>query len=195
MAFYNAKFSGTVTAMFERRKAAWSAQKTVGAKLTVPPELAWWYFQEFGTAGQNVTGEQASETYEIHPLPGNLAAHQSNNPSQLVFMLGGELVTRGAVLHHPGVRSAGFVRKAQPIFNQTIHEKLREALNAGAHEDPTKIENVVLQSMQLIKDEIVDSMAVQLGHFSDGDDPQYGRLKGQKPEDVFKANALIDKVE
>ena len=75
--------------MFSRRRAAWSGQNTIGAVLTVPPELAWWYYQEFGTAGKNITGEQGADTYEIHPLPGNLAAEKSNNPSQLVFMIGG----------------------------------------------------------------------------------------------------------
>ncbi len=177
--------------MFARRRAAWSGQNTIGAVLTVPPELAWWYYQEFGTAGLGVPG---GAEYPIYPRPGNLAAMNSNNQSQLVFMLGGELVNRAAVLHHPGVRAAGFVRKARPIFNDAVHAKLVAALKAGAHEDPTEIEKVVLHSMQLVKDEIVASMKTQLGHYSDGDDPAYGRLEGQKPEDVFKTNALVDKI-
>lgn len=183
--FLKVKFSGAVSRALQSRHAKWSQRKAMGARVVVPPELAWWYYQEFGTAGKNESGEANSSTYTIEPVKGN----------KLTFMWEGVLTDFGIVENHPGVRPAGFVRKALPTIQQEIHRKLGEVLRKDSVDSPEALQSALLHSMQFAKEEITTSMAAQLGHFQDGDDPAFGKLEGRQPEDVFRANATIEKIE
>ncbi len=184
--FLRVKFSGAVSKALQSRYAKWSQHKAMGARVVVPPALAWWYYQEFGTAGP----------YTIAAKDTTYSVNNESNPHQLVFFSknAGGLVTRGKVLH-PGLKPAAFVRKALPTIEQEIQRRISQVLRAKSVDSPEDIQAAVLHSVQFAKEEITTSMAAQLGHFQDGDDPAFGKLEGRRPEDVFRENATVEKIE
>jgi hypothetical protein len=197
MAFLNVKFSGTVTKMLAARSEKWAPKNTLGAVLTVPESLAWWRYQEFGTAGKNEAGDQKGATYVIRSKGVSYNVNNESNPHQLIFwsQLLGSLINRGAVVH-PGVRPAAFVRKVLPEIQDQMCKTVRDALRKGALDRPDDMVQAALHSVQLAKNDIVTSMAVHLGNYVDDDEhPEFGKLAGVKPEVVFEANATVEKIE
>lgn len=161
-----AKFSGTVSAMFARRRAAFSSQESAGHVLTVPPTLAWWYYQEWGTVGP----------YTIRP----------KTATQIVFFGSkkGELIHRLAVTH-PGVAPKGFVRKVMPEVVNVAKKNFRKALSNKGLDNPALLIASTKESMDVAKVLVTDSIGLHLGKYQDNDDPLYGRLKGERAEVIF----------
>ena len=196
MSFLKVRFSGNVAARLKQRIIAWTPNK-VGAILTVPEHLAWWRYQEFGTASRNEAGDAAQPRYTIKPIGESYNVNNESNPHQLIFWHQGlgKVVNFGSVTH-PGVKAAGFVRKALPEIQSQMVGHIRKSLRNKGIDKPAVMQEAVLHSVQRAKDQIVESMATHLGHYSDSDPhPEYGKLKGQKPEDAFFDAATVNKIE
>src|SRR4051812_5802065 len=87
----------------QKRRNSFS-KRTVSGVLTVPPEMKWWMWLEFGTHGP----------YPIEP----------HHPPEALrwFDPSGNAVVRERVMH-PGIRPRAFVRKALPtIASLTIRD-------------------------------------------------------------------------
>jgi hypothetical protein len=169
------KFTGARFADEIRRRREAITGRTLSARIRVPEELIWWYWQEFGTATRATDSERTAP----YPIPGE------DSTSKGVAFEGrdGGLVIRHRVWH-PGVYPRAFVRMVideivagawQDIADDLVHGRLAEAHEA-----------LLSKSLTRAKELIVESMAQQLT----GTRPD-GKLGGASASEVFNTQAEI----
>lgn len=181
--------NGAFTRMINKRVAAWSGRPTVGATLHAPDSLAWWYWNEFGTATKATGPVKKHAAYKIRGTKGN----------PLVFW---DWRYEGVIVKdyvsHPGITPSHSVLLSQPEYQRNIQEGFKEALSNGGLDNPTVIQQSILHSVQFAKEAIGDTMNITL----QGNDTfhpegaisgpgQGGKLKGQSAGDVFKEQAVV----
>lgn len=152
-----------------KQKAAEMRGRNLSAAITVPEELKWWYYQEFGTVGP----------YTIAPRDGEML----KLPEKGDFPIFHKAVT------HPGVRAKHFIKKVEPEIQQMAAHKLAEALSSSGY-DPDAAHSALLQDvMPEVVNLISGSMETNLGHSRED-----GKLHGENPADAYRDGAeIVDK--
>lgn len=167
------------------------ARKAAGAKLaaavTVPDNLSWWYFQEFGTASRSELDSPHPEGYEIHPVNGKglrLPATEEH-PEELAVPYVGPPYTK----LHPGVAPKSFVRSILPEIQQSARLQIMQALIESGL-DPSAITDVLVDK---IMPDVIEQIAASMERSglaqrrADGE----GKLGDQAPADAFRNEAEI----
>jgi hypothetical protein len=177
------KLSGEIDRRLKQRLDAWSKNASIAASVRVPPELAWWYWNEFGTASKAEPGYGSGSSYEITVDTAPFLVYRGRE---------GNLIEAISV-SHPGIRPARNVRKALPELNDKIAFAIGNLIKEGGLDTPQQFHTEVQVLAGAAKQLIVEQMALNM----DGPDEetekdkQYGRLKGQKAADVFDQSAQV----
>jgi len=154
-----------------RRTAAQEAT-VIASRIVVPEALAWWYYQEFGTA------------------PHQIAPRDS---SQLVFPDGGRV---SHPVQHPGTKPTRSVTKVLDEIEKAAAEMVRKAFLAGALDDPSLLRTAIHEATEEAKRLIVASIAQDLPGSRGPTDPNYpkqsGKLEGRTAAEVFEEMATIE---
>jgi hypothetical protein len=171
------------------------SRKAAGAKasaaITVPDELSWWYFQEFGTASRMdpdaPSGTGSPEGYPIVPINGKALRLPiaAGHPTETIVAEVGPPHT----LMHPGVHPKSFVRSILPEIASTARVAAMQALGESAL-DATAVREVLLNEvMPKVVDMIAESMAASglAQRRTDGE----GKLGSESPSEAFKSAAQI----
>ncbi len=156
----------------------WSSSLSISFTIFVPPELAWWYYQEYGI----------NHPYEI------------SGPNGVAFTGDFGVIIRPNITHpenyvtHPGLQpthTVGVVNES--IMNGLLQAAVREAFLESNYE-VTGVTTYLENYMQAIKQEIVEQMAIDLPG-TRPPDPQFpiqsGKLRGRTAAEVFNENAVI----
>lgn len=150
----------------------------VGAKLTVPPELAWWYWMEYGTAPHVI--KPNSSKYLVFPGPnGKTFAEEVN---------------------HPGTKPLRIVETVYPEIKSEASRILAESFAKGALTNPELFRQAFMDAVQRAKVLIVESMAKTLQ--PNGPRPvdstypkQSGKLQGKLASNVFEEQSTVVEIE
>src|SRR6478752_1499987 len=126
---FNVKTNGAFGAHLQRRIEAWHGRK-IGARIRVPPELSWWYWQEFGTATRGDQPQASGHTYPIYPVNAKMLSWPGAS-GQRVFSHG--------VPAHPGIPPRRSVTKVLDDIRQETQEGVRAALREGGADHPDLI--------------------------------------------------------
>lgn len=203
---FTVSFTGNVTKILEARAAAWASKKVLAARLTVPPELAWWYWNEFGTAGETQPAEfNKVSQWSTGPITGPTGAPTSYkikasgiNALELVFRTGEGTLFRGEEVTHPGIRPSRNVQKALPMIQLRIMEGVRSTIKAGLLDNPTLILGTFKNSLEQAKTLITEQMQKNMGKPTgrppikeDSFDRDLGRLEGRPAHTVFAGAAVV----
>lgn len=166
--------TGDFNQKMQERVAKWQAVSgQIVAKIVVPDDLKFWYFQEFGTASR---GDAGGAAYSIDPIHANSLAFPGP---------GGEKVFAKHV-NHPGIPARHSVGKAMPQIEEDTAASITKALQSGAADDPSLLKVAVEQSTQNAKELIVQSMEQNIpGTRADG------KLLGRSAASVFDAEAQV----
>lgn len=126
--------------------------RTASARITVPEELIWWYFQEFGTASRATMGTSNPDGYEIVPIHGDFLKFPGKD---------GETVYSKAV-HHPGVYPRAFIRRILDDIVNAAMKDVGQALLANGYSFDAVAQALIDYSLPRAKEMIVQSMAEEL---------------------------------
>jgi hypothetical protein len=164
----------------QQKRQEWANAK-IAARIVVPPELSWWFYQEWGTAiggrsGQvDETGGASGHTYEI---PTGL--------THAVSFEGKEGPFTGYVLRHPGVSSRHFVTRTLPENLQIAAIKFVAAMDRSKWNVETVRASLLGETMPRVKENIVQMIEITLP----GHNPS-GKLGGETAASAFEASATI----
>jgi hypothetical protein len=173
----------------------------VSARIVVPEDMKWWFYQEFGTATHfdsatvevppsvqvsDIPATTSPEGYEIHPvnakairLPGFGAG-----PAQVVPFVGPPWTQV-----HPGVSPKAFIRKILSTVHAAATAQLAQGLIDGGYEIAGVRATLIDEVMPAIVDAIVESMDAEFTRISDRDTP--GKLNFASPGSAFHSAASI----
>lgn len=160
--------------------AEWSLYKDIAAKIVVPPEMIWWYWQEFGTAAF----AERSPSYPGYDVP------QNTDPTITLRFQGrdGKLVLTKHVFT-TGVPAKHMVTSIQNDIRVYAFTRIREVLKASNY-NPAGLEEALLTDIMVAaKDMITASFADNLSEHADR---QFGRLQGATAADEFAQSATIE---
>jgi hypothetical protein len=146
--------------------------------ITVPDDLSFWYFLEFGTAGrQDADAPAKSEhggSYEIKPKPDHKALHTA----------GGRFNFR---IEHPGVRPRLIYRGIRgELFEFISSLNLTRALIGGETALGLSLSETMTAVMAYAVNAMADRMETEAPGTREG-----GRLDGRSAGDTFRAEAKI----
>jgi hypothetical protein len=175
---FTPQVQGHFTKALEERLKRWREEKNVAARLTTPPDLKWWYYNEFGTATKNE--RSPGQEYTITPK-GN---------GQLIFPQDGEL-RHALQVDHPGVRASRSVTKVMPDIRELFRNWAKQALRNGGADNPKVVTDAVSDTAHKAKELIVESMSSNIPGLREMD-PAYGRLGGQHASEVFNDEAKVE---
>jgi hypothetical protein len=147
-------------------------------RVTVPDDLKWWYWLEFGTAGRQDADAPIksahSGSYEIKPTDGHKALRIGN---RFAFKV-----------EHPGIRPRLIYRGIRrELFEFIGTVNLAHALITGQTEDGLTL-NEAMHEVMLYA---VHAMGAQLDAAAPGT-REGGRLGGRSAGDVFREEAQIN---
>ena len=170
--------------------------RKMSARITVPADLDWWFYQEFGTATHF-----DEEAFEMPPGVTTLPLPNTHSPGGYIIPAAPGKTLRlpvtmhfpdaweGPAVNHPGVSPKAFIRRILPVIHKKSSEAVAMALVEGKY-DPGYVQQVLLtETLPEILVDITDSMALALHSSSDRDTP--GKLGSQSPADVFESSATI----
>lgn len=144
----------------------------MAARIVVPPDMAWWYYQEFGTTGP----------YPIDPKDPNRWLKLPPKGMNDIYW---------KHVEHPGVEPKLYITEIEQEILQVSADLLARGLIEGNYSSAYCAEVLNAQVMPTVRDMIAESMRNHLNASrEDG-----GQLKGQEPADVFIANATIVPIE
>ncbi len=168
----------------QKRAQEWSHVKKLAARIVVPPELQWWYWQEFGTAVRGDAGRASGKTYRI-PLSGYTTlkwpnAKSPNKPDGWRW--------QGPVEAHPGIYPQHFITNRLRLFLTIAAQHLNTVWRKAPMSLLAARDELRDKTMPVIKSHIVDAMRVQIpGTRTD----QWARLHWQTAGGVFDREAKI----
>jgi hypothetical protein len=172
------------------------AGRKASARITVPPDMDWWFYQEFGTATHfneekvempvgvaqiELPGTTAPSGYQITAKNGKLL----RLPITIEFPEAWE----GFSVHHPGVSPKAFIRRILPEIQKQSAEAMATALIESGYNITSVQEALMTEIMPAILADITNSMAEQLNAGTDRDSP--GKLGHADPASVFHSAASI----
>lgn len=159
-----------------RRRRAFGAR--ISGRITVPPELSWWYYQEFGTATLSEL-HPSKRWYRIDPVNAKvLSWPDPNEPGGRTFR---------EFTFHPGVRPRAIVRQVLSQIRNGAAQDLEASMLSGGFRPEIVKQRLLDKTMVEALKAIVRSMAVELP----GTRPDGGKLEGQSAADVFESGAQI----
>lgn len=178
-------FEGAFEKAIQKRINAWTKADAIGSKLTVPPEHGWWYWQEFGTAGQ---GNKGGASYQIpgpdHPEPFK------------ILVIDGEF-RRGPVRHF-GIRARRPIRDIMPQLVQMAKKSLRASFAEGSLDRPAVMKRSIRNILKETKKEIVKSFAERVPG-SRAINPEFpkqsGKLLGKTAAQVLNRVMKVEDLE
>jgi hypothetical protein len=168
---------GTFLKEMRARRRSFELRPVVAARISVPDDLRWWYWLEFGTAMRGEPGRASGHTYPIRPINGKLLVWQTEDGQE----------ARYAVEHHPGIAPRRIVRKALHDILMQAGKDLHLTLSSGPIRAPRLTAMLMGDTLPFAKGAIVQSMA-------DNTSPTV-RRKGRIPDSVasqeFQAKSVI----
>lgn len=172
----SAKFAGNFVSSMEDRLGKWSASPRIAFTIKVPPDLYFWYYQEYGVAPRTIVPREAT----MLAFPG----------------------AQGTVLMNqadwPGIQGTHTVGTVQETIPDLAREILPTIFSNGNY-DPSQItEAFMTEFMTRIKAEIVELMAQTIPGTrpANPEHPkQGGKLGGRTAAEVFDENATIEPTE
>jgi hypothetical protein len=173
---------GLFLQQLKKRQEAWSQAK-LSARITVPPELDWWYWNEFGTATKADPGRGSGHTYSIEPKDAKALAFPGAN---------GTVIT-ARVDAHPGIKPSRSVAESRAQIDELLKSIVGQAVAQYA-DNPQEIQRVLHTVAEQAVDIISDALSQNLNGVRNADPlfpNQMGKLHGQRPGDVFKQNASV----
>lgn len=172
------------------------AGRKMSARIVVPPDLDWWFYQEFGTATHFDTG-----SYALPPniteatLPSTTAPQGYTIPVRyggllrLPITVEFPIAWEGQSVHHPGVSPKAFIRSILPDIHQIAVDAVVGALVTNEY-SPDAVQDVLMQEvMPAIVTAITDSMSQVLGDAVERDTP--GKLGLTSPSAAFESAVTI----
>jgi hypothetical protein len=179
----------------------WMGRRLTG-RVSVPPEMQWWYYQEFGTATHLGSGNPGGTIDEgIHQQPVDASGHPegysiapklhnylswplASGGNYFDFIIG-DRGYRFFVPWHPGVEQKAFVRRVLiDIRIQAVDTLAFTMLKSGFDLESTR-SALINSVMPAVKETIANSMAESLGSRGDG------KLHGQDAATVFRTEASV----
>jgi hypothetical protein len=170
----------------KRRRASFTG-RSVSARIQVPPDLRFWYWLEFGTAGrQDPSAPMKSkwgDTYPIEPVRAQMLhwpnALAPNEPS------GGRFQFH---VDHPGIRPTLIVRDV--IANKEVWKTIGQGIgNAMLHEGfrlGVLKAQLLEGAMPYISEQIASNLERAAPHTRED-----GKLDGNKASDVWREEVEI----
>jgi hypothetical protein len=170
----NNEFNTTVSNLVSE----WGLYRMIAAKIIVPPEMIWWYWQEFGTA----LYAERSPSYPGYDVP-------SVPDISITLRFEGEdgrtILTKHVFT--TGVPAKHMVTSIHDAIRQYAFTRIREVIKATQY-NPAGLEQLLLEDiMPRVKDMIRDSFAENLHEHAGR---QFGRLP-IPPEEEFESKATI----
>jgi hypothetical protein len=163
--------------------------KPVSARLSVPPDLKWWYWQEYGTAISGEPGKASGRTYKIKPI--NYAYLKFPDPEGVYgshegLDKGDGYARRFFVKAHPGVKPTHMIRSVLDEIEQLAKFDIVSALVRGNYETEAVRQHLLSFTMEQVKSIIVRSISQNLlGYRPDG------RLGSKTAAQDFEQRAFI----
>jgi hypothetical protein len=155
--------------------------KRISAKITVPPEMLWWYWQEFGTASFAERGTTAPSGYEVP----SLANQVEGKYLYFVSRQDGAAHIRHSVFVL-GIPAKHMVTLSIPDIQKRVKEDTAIALKQGGYDFNYLRDYFISQTMPAIKEIIRQSFQDQLATTT----RETGRLDVTAAEE-FEAKAEI----
>lgn len=144
--------------------------------ITVPDDLNWWYFQEYGTGTRGESGKASGSSYDIVPTSGMYL--------KIPNALGGYVFVP-IVKDHPGINARYSVTKILPELQKYSDSKLREY---SILRNPSELETIIKDIADKAKELIIKSFEENLpGSREDG------KLEGKTAAQVFSERATVKK--
>lgn len=172
--------------MLARRIKEWSVVPEIVAVIHTPPELNWWYYNEFGTATKREGMGSKTGYYEI---PGAGVS---------IFTYKGEHHHRKAnvnPVHHPGTKASHAVLLAQPRYQEEIRNAIRVGFAYGSLDSVKKMKASLHAGMLNAKEAIAENYDVLLQHndyhSAPGGVEGTGKLEGRKAADDYRKLAQV----
>lgn len=166
--------------MLQARAKEWANAK-IAARIVVPDDLRWWYWQEFGTA----TGGRSHQVDETGGASGSKYEIRPTNVAMLSWTENGQTVYR-PVVQHPGVPSHHFVTRTLQDNLEMASIKIVAAMDRSKWNVDTVRQSLLEEVMPRVKENIVEMIGLTLG----GGDPD-GKLGGRSAAEVFEAESQI----
>jgi len=159
-----------------RRRRAFGPR--ISGRITVPPDLSWWYYHEFGTATLSEL-HPSKRWYRIDPVNAKMLSWPDpNEPGGRTFR---------PFTFHPGVRPRAIVRQVLGEIRQGAARDFESSMLAGGFNPEIVRQRLIDKTLVEALKAIVRSMAAELpGTRADG-----GKLEGQSAADVFQNGAQI----
>lgn len=178
--------NGPFSRMLARRIKSWAAAPKIGAVIHTPPELAWWYYNEFGTATKREGMGPPTGYYEI---PGYGIS---------IFTYKGEHHRRKAgvnPVHHPGTHASHAVSLAQPDYQHALSMAVKTGFAHGSLDSPAKVQASIESGMEEAKELIARNYDALLQHndyhSAPGGIEGTGKLEGRKAADDYRKLAQV----
>ena len=177
---FKAKLEGRFLQQLKDRTAHWNkVPNRIAFKIVVPPELNWWYVQEFGVP----------HGYTITPRIAKKIAYFSDK--------WGQVVTDS--VEHPGLRARHMVGSVNDEIVRDANNVVKEFLKQGLKADPQELRRKLLEEWGVrAKNTITKSFERNLPSEPPrpAADPRFvstqsGKLKGLKAAKVYAALAKV----
>jgi hypothetical protein len=160
--------SGTFQEKLEQRRAQWSSVHQIAAVVTVPDDMIWWVYNEFGTAPHSIDAKN-----------GLLIFPDTRNPGETV---------KTPHVDHPGTRASHMVALVEERCKDRAIEDLHN--NLPPNFSPEEYKAVLMDStMPAIKEIIRSSFEATLSDKVRIDGG--GKLGSQTAAEVFEEKAFI----
>jgi hypothetical protein len=188
---FSVESKGNLKSRLEQRIQRWRGE-TVAARIQVPPDLKWWYWNEFGTATKFSIPSTSTPGATIRPQPGQMkTGYYEIDPVQaeaLRFPQNGQIVFRDQV-DHPGLKPSRSVTKMLPSIAQRSQRAAAEAFHNGAADHPGALGQSLVAAAESAKQYICYAYDGDLG--TRALEPSHGRLGGSTAAADFDSRAKV----
>lgn len=183
MSLFTVKRKNNHDSFFTRiadRKSEWAKVNKLAGRISVPPELQWWYWQEFGTATRGDPGRSSGTTYSIKPV----------EASVLKFPWHGDTFYREQILAHPGIPSHHFVTKSLHDILLIAAINLEHSFREKGYWSADAVrESLLRKTLPDAIDRITLEMEKELPGVRED-----GKLKGATASQMFREKAFVRNV-
>lgn len=181
-----------------KKRASRSSVKSFGARITVPEDMKWWVYQEFGTATRR-DQDPSSENYTIEPIYKQFLEFRGSSGDVVVVhevaphaTFNNEGEVHGTTGGHPGVYPQHMVGGILDEIGQEAIASVCEALIASGFNLEEAKAALLDQSMPKVKELIRQRFDELLSHHEQALHP---KLDGASAAEVFDQEAVITETE
>lgn len=179
-------FSGAFLSIIKTRQQQWqSVGGSLAAQIIVPPDMKWWYWQEFGTAQRGDPGRASGVPYDVLPVD----AKAIRFPDARVPNTADGSRVQAALYNQPGIPPKHFVTRSLAAIIFTAAMNFQEVGRKTQYDVEAIRTDLLTRTMVQAKDKITAAMAESLtGVRIDG------KLHGLPAAALFESNAQIRNV-